>query len=54
MVPLKQPRRMTLALADAGVPHQLLLVDGATHEDPAFHTTSVLGAVTGWLTTPWP
>jgi acetyl esterase/lipase len=51
MIPLAQPRRMATALADAGVRHQLLLVDGATHEDPAFHTPAVLGAVARWITT---
>ncbi|WPB89340.1 alpha/beta hydrolase [Streptomyces malaysiensis] len=50
MMPLSQPRRLASALAAAGVEHQLLIVDGATHEDSAFHTPAVLGAVTGWIT----
>ncbi|GAA4551051.1 alpha/beta hydrolase [Pseudonocardia xishanensis] len=50
MMPLAQAFRLVTRLADAGVEHQLLIVDGATHEDPAFHSPAVLGAVHGWLT----
>jgi dipeptidyl aminopeptidase/acylaminoacyl peptidase len=49
MRPLAQARRMAAALEAAGVVHQLLVVDGATHEDDAFHSPAVLGAVAGWL-----
>ncbi|MGW3984448.1 alpha/beta hydrolase fold domain-containing protein [Streptomyces mirabilis] len=49
LMPVSQPRRLTALLAAAGVEHQLLVIDGATHEDPAFHTPAVLGAVAGWI-----
>ncbi|MDL5156133.1 alpha/beta hydrolase [Actinomycetospora termitidis] len=49
MMPSSQARRLLPPLEAAGVEHQLLVVDGATHEDPAFHTPAVLGAVSGWL-----
>jgi acetyl esterase/lipase len=49
MMPLAQARRMARRLAEAGVVHQLLIVDGATHEDPVFHSDAVLGAVAGWV-----
>jgi acetyl esterase/lipase len=49
MMPSSQAHRLAARLAEAGVEHQLLIVDGATHEDPAFHSPAVLGAVFGWL-----
>jgi acetyl esterase/lipase len=49
MMPLAQARRMARRLSEAGVVHQLLIVDGATHEDPVFHSDAVLGAVAGWV-----
>ena len=52
MMPLAQARRMAAALEAARVTHQLLVIDGATHEDDAFHSPAVLGAVTGWLAAP--
>ena len=52
MMPLAQAKRMAAALDAAGVAHQLLVIDGATHEDDAFHSPAVLGAVAGWLAAP--
>ncbi|WP_103382111.1 alpha/beta hydrolase [Pseudonocardia dioxanivorans] len=49
VVPLAQPRRMAAALEKAGVHHQLIVIEGATHEDAAFASDAVLGAVAGWL-----
>jgi acetyl esterase/lipase len=49
LIPGVQSSRFAEALAAADVPVQLLRLAGANHEDPAFDTPAVLGAVSGFL-----
>ncbi|MGY1625032.1 alpha/beta hydrolase fold domain-containing protein [Geodermatophilus sp. SYSU D00965] len=49
LVPSTHSRRLADALRRAGVPTSFLLLGGANHEDPAFDTPAVLGAVSGFL-----
>jgi len=44
-----QSERMHAALTAAGADSTLLTITGANHEDPAFHSPAVLGAVAGFF-----
>ncbi len=44
-----QSQRMHAALTAAGADSTLLTIAGANHEDPAFHSPAVLGAVAGFF-----
>jgi acetyl esterase/lipase len=45
-----QSQRMHAALTAAGADSTLLMIAGANHEDAAFHSPAVLGAVAGFFT----
>jgi dipeptidyl aminopeptidase/acylaminoacyl peptidase len=45
-----QSRRMHAALTEAGADSTLLMIAGANHEDAAFHSPAVIGAVAGFFT----
>jgi acetyl esterase/lipase len=45
-----QSRRKHGALTEAGADSTLLMIAGANHEDAAFHSPAVLGAVAGFFT----
>jgi acetyl esterase/lipase len=45
-----QSKLMHTALIEAGADSTLLLIAGANHEDAAFHSPAVLGAVAGFFT----
>jgi acetyl esterase/lipase len=50
MVAEDESRRLHDALMAASVDSTLLLLAGANHEDPLFHSPAALGAVTGFFT----